>query len=188
MKKLIENIMEINKSRRIYKYNSKFRRWMGDLELSSIIFIYDVTLIVFNLNDKNEITIYNIYGDIQSNKIILNLILINNNHFAVLYENNLIENNKNKKIKYNIKEEISRINNNIKKKVESVNLNFKYANDYRRYSYNDIINYLNNKGKNNKQLYPNEIYQIKCKSKRKDKKNLLENSLINIILIKKPID
>ena len=73
------------------------------------------------------------------------------------------------------------INNNIQKILQNINLEFKYANDFRSYTYNDIINYLNNKSYNNKQIYQEEIYQIKYKSVRKNKKKFLKNIVKNII-------
>ena len=58
-------------------------------------------------------------------------------------------------------------------KAKKLKLDIKYANDDKIIKYNDIIRYIKNKNKNNRRIYPQEIYHIiqinkKEKTKKKD--------------------
>ena len=55
-------------------------------------------------------------------------------------------------------------------KAKKLKLDIKYANDDKIIKYNDIIRYIKNKNKNNRRIYPQEIYNISNKQKRKNKK------------------
>lgn len=55
-------------------------------------------------------------------------------------------------------------------KAKKLKLDIKYANDDKIIKYNDIIRYIKNKNKNNRRIYPQEIYNISDKQKRKNKK------------------
>ena len=55
-------------------------------------------------------------------------------------------------------------------KAKKLKLDIKYAIDDKIIKYNDIIRYIKNKNKNNRRIYPQEIYNISNKQKRKNKK------------------
>ena len=55
-------------------------------------------------------------------------------------------------------------------KAKKLKLDIKYANDDKIIKYNDIIRYIKNKNKNNRRIYPQEIYHISDKQKRKKQK------------------
>ena len=48
-------------------------------------------------------------------------------------------------------------------KAKKLKLDIKYANDDKIIKYNDIIRYIKNKNKNNRRIYPQEIYNISNK-------------------------
>ena len=66
-------------------------------------------------------------------------------------------------------------------KAKKLKLDIKYANDDKIIKYNDIIRYIKNKNKNNSRIYPQEIYNISDKQKRRKKKKILEE-LLKLIL------
>ena len=56
--------------------------WIGDLEISALINVYDIIIFVFEINNENELILMNRYGNIENNnKILLTLCYIDNNHF-----------------------------------------------------------------------------------------------------------
>lgn len=55
-------------------------------------------------------------------------------------------------------------------KAKKLKLDIKYANDDKIIKYNDIIRYIKNKNKNNRRIYPQEIYNISNKQKKKKQK------------------
>ena len=55
-------------------------------------------------------------------------------------------------------------------KAKKLKLDIKYANDDKIIKYNDIIRYIKNKNKNNRRIYPQEIYNIPNKQKKKKQK------------------
>ena len=74
-------------------------------------------------------------------------------------------------------------------KAKKLKLDIKYANDDKIIKYNDIIRYIKNKNKNNRRIYPQEIYHISDKQKRKNKKKKILEELLKLILQKiKQID
>ena len=141
--------------------------WMVDLELSVLNLIYDTTLLVYQKRNDGTLILLQTYGNINDpNKLFLNLCYVNNNHYLVLYE----KNNDNENIFANekFKKENKKLDiNNIKKKTmvkaKKLKLDIKYANDDKIIKYNDIIRYIKNKNKNNRRIYPQEIYNISNK-------------------------
>ena len=75
-----------------YEYIDKVyndTEWIGDLEISALINVYDIIIFVFEINNENKLILMNRYGDIENNnKIFLSLSYIFNNHFQVIYEKN----------------------------------------------------------------------------------------------------
>ena len=68
----------------------KDSEWMGELEISALSIIYNVNIILFRKNFNNEIDIINKYGDFNDNdKLLFTLYYINDNHFNVLYKNDI---------------------------------------------------------------------------------------------------
>ena len=62
---------------------------MGELEIIAITIIYDMNILLFQLNENEEIELVNKYGNIDNNeKMLLILCYINNNHFNVFYMKN----------------------------------------------------------------------------------------------------
>ena len=56
---------------------------MGDLEISACINIYNDVILVFELNDNNELTILDKYGDqISEDKILLTLFYIDEKNYS----------------------------------------------------------------------------------------------------------
>ena len=63
--------------------------WIGDLEISSLINVYNIIIFEFEIYNENKLVLMNRYGNIESNnKILLTLCYIFNNHFQVIYEKN----------------------------------------------------------------------------------------------------
>ena len=61
-------------------------------------------------------------------------------------------------------------------KAKKLKLDIKYANDDKIIKYNYIIRYIKNKNKNNRRIYPQEIYNISNKQKKKKQKKRFYNS------------
>ena len=153
--------------------------WMGDIEISVIHIIYDCILYLFEIDNNFKIQLINIYGeDTDINKKLLNLCFVNNNHFVVLYEKNrktnilseinwfetsyLKNDNKNILLKTDI--------NSIYKKNLQFNT-FTYANDNGLFKYKEVINYILKKNAGErKDRYPQFIYKISPRTKRKNLK------------------
>lgn len=103
--------------------------WMGELEIIAITIIYNVNILLFQINENEEIEFVNKYGNIDNNtKMLLTLCFINHNHFNVLYEKQP-ENRKNNDNfeNYFLDKKSHKPNNNIKLEINM--LDFKYAND-----------------------------------------------------------
>ena len=153
--------------------------WMGDMELSVIHIIYDCLLYIYEIEHNKILKLININGDkTDKSKFIINLCYINDNHFAVLYEKTRTVNIKSI-LSYN---DLTYVNKIIKNQREKINIskksiinnNFIYANDDRKYKYNDIIKYLNFEKNTNQLKYPAYIYKIDNRNKKKNqKKNFL---------------
>ena len=63
---------------------------MRDLEISVVHLIYDFFVYIFELNNNEELRLININGEVNNmEKNIVNLCLVNNNHYTVLYESNV---------------------------------------------------------------------------------------------------
>ena len=164
--------------------------WMVDLELSIINIIYDINLLIFKKNIKTgNINLLKIYGDIKDiSKNIITIWFVDNNHFTVLYENNrkcnIISN-----IAYN---NLNYIKNYLKydkkykfKNQETLfNTNLLYANDNRKIKYKDIINYIKKSESNESGRFPEYIYNIISKSKRKNAKKAFKRSIKNYYIDK----
>lgn len=63
--------------------------WMGDLDISVVHLIYDCNVFIFEINNEQELILISINGDKNNkDKFIVNLCLVNNNHYIVLNEPN----------------------------------------------------------------------------------------------------
>ena len=93
----------------------------GRFEISVLHIIYYCILYLFEITNTFELILINAFGEDDSNdKILLNLCIVNNNHYIVLYEKNR---------KTNIKSQIKWYNiNYLKHEYNKDNYNIKYKN------------------------------------------------------------
>ena len=118
---------------------------MGDLEISVVHLIYDCIVYIFELYFNNKIRLINIYGDINNtDKNIINLCFVNNNHYIVLYEANRTNNilseinwNDVKYLRFKNSEYINK--KNTLENDRNLFNKFTFANDTRNIKYIDII-------------------------------------------------
>lgn len=150
---------------------------MGDLEISVVHLIYDCIVYIFELYFNNEIRLINIYGDINNtDKNIINLCFVNNNHYIVLYEANRTNNilseinwNDVKYLRFKNSEYINK--KNTLENDRNLFNKFTFANDTRNIKYIDIINYLIKSEKNLDIRYPEYMYKIEPYKRRKNLKH-----------------
>ena len=150
--------------------------WMGDLEISVVNKIYEATLYIYELRDDQNFYLLSKYGDINDDtKLFLNLCFVDNNHYNILYEKKGVNLKINKK---RIKEDdIDKIKNKTLKFEKDLEIKLDYVKDKRTISYEDIVNFLKYKEKTGHGIYPDYIYKIFNKNRRKNKKNDFKDSI-----------
>ena len=150
--------------------------WMGDLEISVVNKIYEATLYIYELRDDQNFYLLSKYGDINDDtKLFLNLCFVDNNHYNILYEKKGVNLKINKK---RIKEDdIDKIKNKTLKFEKDLEIKLDYVKDKRTISYEDIVNFLKSKEKTGHGIYPDYIYKISNKNRRKNKKNDFKDSI-----------
>ncbi len=150
--------------------------WMGDLEISVVNKIYEATLYVYELRNDMNVYLLSKYGDINDNsKLFLNLCFVDNNHYNILYEKKGDKvKNKKKTLKL---EDIDKIKKKNVKFDKNLEIKLEYVKDKRSIEYEDIVNYLKCKEQTGHGIYPNYIYKINGKSRRKNKKKDFKNSI-----------
>ena len=150
--------------------------WMGDLEISVINKIYEATLYIYELREDQNFYLLSKYGDINDGtKLFLNLCFVNNNHYNVLYETKG-GNLKINKRKLN-EEYIEKLKKKNLKFVKDLEIQLEYVKDKRTITYEDILNFLKSKEKTGNGVYPDYIYKITDKNRRKNKKKDFKDSI-----------
>ena len=136
--------------------------------------IYESTLYIYELRDDQNFDLFSKYGDINDDtKLFLNLCFVNNNHYNIFYGAKGVNLKINKK---RIKEaDIEKIKNKNLKFDKDLEIQLEYVKDKRTINYDDILNYLKCKEKTGHGVYPEYIYKIREKNKRKNKKKILKN-------------
>ena len=101
-----------------------------------------------------------------------------NNHYNVLYEKNPKDNIKETKLN-----EVywNKIKEKTMKSEPDLEIDINYVNDKRTYKCKDIYNYIKSKDDTGSGIYPQFIYDIKEKNKRKNKKKISSIQLKDFI-------
>ena len=144
------------------------QEWMGELEIITIAHIYDLNIMLFQKNEKDEIYLLNKYGNFNiKENLLLTLCYVNNNHFNILYEKQKdINNNFN-----NFLVEKESLEGKLFSNKKQNNIAFKYANDIDKVNkYEDIKNFVINKQTKGIYVFPNYINNIINKTERHTKK------------------
>ena len=115
------------------------------------------------------------WGNIYDNsKIFINICFVDNNHFNVLYE----KKEDKLKINHTYNEDFwKKIKIKTMKKDKDLELDLQYVNDKRNIKYKDIYNYIKSKDETGAGIYPQSIYDIKEKNRRKNKKKDFRESI-----------
>ena len=124
---------------------------------------------MFEINNEDKLILMNRYGDIKNNnKILLTLCYIDNNHFQMIYEKNEKNAYKNKYLGNECLIDVK-----LTKNINFSEFNIKYASTNKKYTYEDIQQYIISKKNNDKAIYPENITNIKDKKKENIKRQIL---------------
>ena len=148
---------------RIIKTNEEL---LGDFELKAFSFLFNAEVFVFELKDDKRLYLISEHklDEIDKSKIVLNICIIGESHWQVLYEKGRVKNvfcDKNSLVKT--------IEHNIKRQ-KHFELQFDYAKDNRKMKYIDLVNFLASNFIQTGGVFPNFINDITDERKKSYKK------------------